>query len=73
MQRDASTIGVILPVVETDLELFDERECGYSRILIGLDHVEMVSFLGENFYTDDKDHGIFWNAKKHNHHDSLRI
>ena len=64
-QEGASTVGVILPVDEADLPKFDQREQGYSRILIDLDDVDMVPFLGESYYEND-DHRIFWHAKRSN-------
>ena len=72
MQEGASTVGVILPVSEADLALFDQREQGYSRVLIHLDDVDMVPFLGDKYY-EHEDHKVFLDAKRSNKHDSVKV
>eukprot|EP00977_Amphora_coffeiformis_P010814 scaffold2536_cov169-Amphora_coffeaeformis.AAC.7 len=52
-QKDSSTFGVIVPVPRIDLPKFDEREKGYSRISLPLDHVSPVSFL--EYTTQDEE------------------
>lgn len=74
LQRGASTAGVILPVAETDLPMFDGRERGYARVLLGLDHVDVVPDLGDAYYTENEHHQVFWKAKKgNNKHDTIQV
>lgn len=69
-RASASCVGVILPVTEQDLTLFDRREKGYTRILIPFDDVSRVPFLGDEYYAHN-DHKVFVEAKrKSNLHDS---
>lgn len=68
----AECVGVLLPVNETELRQFDEREQGYDRVLIDLDQVDAVPFLNDEHY-DHEDHSIFLNAKAANDKESIRI
>jgi cation transport regulator ChaC len=68
----AYCIGVILPVSDKELALFDEREQGYDRVPLELSNVEQVSFLSEAHYEED-DHSIFLQAKERNATDAVQI
>lgn len=70
---DANTAGVILPVTEEELPKFDQREQGYSRVLLDLDDVDVVSFLGEHYYEEKEEHKVFLDAKRNNDTQSLKI
>jgi cation transport regulator ChaC len=70
--QDAACIGVILPVSDKELTLFDEREQGYDRVPLELSNVEQVSFLSEAHYEED-DHDIFLQAKELNATDAVQI
>lgn len=52
----AKCTGVLLPVTESELDRFDEREEGYDRYQIPLDRVEEVPFLLENNHYEEKDY-----------------
>jgi cation transport regulator ChaC len=65
-------IGVILPVSDAELALFDEREQGYDRKALLLSDVEQVSFLSQAHYEED-DHYIFLQAKEQNATDAIQI
>jgi hypothetical protein len=68
----AYCIGVILPVSDKELALFDEREQGYDRVPLELSNVEQVSFLSPAHYEED-DHSIFLQAKERNATDAVQI
>jgi cation transport regulator ChaC len=70
--EDAACIGVILPVSDQELALFDEREQGYDRKALLLSDVEQVSFLSDEHYEED-DHDTFLQAKEHNATDAVQI
>jgi cation transport regulator ChaC len=70
--EDAACIGVILPVSDKELALFDEREQGYDRLPLLLSDVGRVSFLSPAHYEED-DHDIFLQAKEQNATDAVQI
>jgi hypothetical protein len=56
-RRGHKCSGVLIEVDEEELARFDEREQGYDRKLIGLEHVHRIPDLG--FELDDEDHVVF--------------
>lgn len=63
-RANTSTVGVILPVTQSELRRFDRREMGYSRMVLDLDNVGPVPFFGESYYQGTPEHKLFWDAKQ---------
>jgi cation transport regulator ChaC len=70
--KDASCVGVILPVTNGELAAFDKREMGYDRVPLQLEDVGGVPFLSEQHYEED-DHDVFLDAKKQNNTQAIQI
>ena len=46
--HNVTCVGIVLPVNETELQLFDEREKGYVRCELNLTNVDPVDFLDDD-------------------------
>lgn len=69
--KEGECVGVLVPVSEDELSMFDQREVGYDRILLNPDTVDVVPFLDDQHYNAD-DHQTFLDRKEHAK-DTLRI
>lgn len=70
--EEASTVGVLLPVSEEEIQKFDIREQGYDRHELDLSDVNRVPFLNDEHYKEE-DHDVFLEAKKANAAESIKL
>lgn len=70
--EDGECVGVLLPVDDSELARFDEREQGYDRVRLDLDMVDAVPFLDDDHYEDDR-HSVFLSAKSSNEENKVAI
>lgn len=56
-RKGAHCTGVLLPVTKEQLQKFDVRELGYTRVKVELDNVEQVPFLPDHLRNDE--HVVF--------------
>jgi len=70
-KEDGECVGVLLPVDDNVLKMFDQREMGYRRFLLSHNNVQRVPFLTDEHYRSRECRSFF--ETKEENPESLRL